>query len=380
MKESSQANIIELTFKNHHFWIILAITVLLIFFYSIWPWREWEFTHGFWKWFPWLSSFYYLAVFESFNNIIGSLFMIPTIYATIIFRWKGALVLFLLALIGIAPILPYYRNDNGAMLSNISILLLPALVMLVVNFEFELRRKDKMQYLEREKERREYLSKILDAQEKERHRLAQELHDQSVQTLLAVASYAESIELSDENIDEIKKKAAFIKEKTRSTVNDLRQISVDLRPSVLDDMGLISALKWLTSHIIRNSHIRIHTSIKGLKPELSQYIEVNVFRIVQEALYNIERHAKASDVFITLDACTKSLTILIRDNGCGFIVPGKMANLVTEGKLGIIGMRERVRCLGGTFVIQSKPREGTMITIDIPLSANTDQNENELLI
>jgi signal transduction histidine kinase len=354
--------------KSLHFWIILVLTIVLMLIYSIWPWREWQLIHGFWKWTPWLSSLYSLAVFESLNHVIGSLFMVPIIYATIIFRWKGAIGFFILAMIGILPILPYYRDDYGAITSNISILLLPALVMLAVNFELELRRRDKEGFIERERVRQEYLLKILEAQEKERQRLAEELHDQSVQTLLAVASYAESIELSDEDIAEIKKKATFIKEKTRSTVDDLRRISVDLRPAILDDMGLIPALKWLTKHTKQNNNINVHTNVKGVIPELDLAVQVNIFRIAQEALYNIVKHAEASEVFINLNARPRSLSISVKDNGKGFKVPGKVAHLVTQGKLGIIGMRERVKYLGGTFSIYSRPGEGTIITIEVPLS------------
>jgi len=342
------------------------MTLFLTFFYPLWPWREWEFTQGIWKWTPWLTVFYNVAAFESFHHLIGSLFLFPIIYATVIFRWQGALVVFLFSIIGISSVLPYYHNVVESMITNISILLLPALVMLAINFELELRRKEKKTYLEREKERQIYLAKILEAQEKERRRLAEELHDQSIQTLLAVASYAESIELSDDNITDIKKKAALIKEKTRDTVADLRRISIDLRPGILDDMGLIAALKWLASRTNKEKHIRTQISINGLKPELNPALEVNVFRVVQEAVQNIERHARATEAFITLDADASSLNILIRDNGKGFNVPRNLANLVSEGKLGLIGMRERVKTLGGNFEIQSRPNQGTSISIKIP--------------
>jgi two-component system sensor histidine kinase DegS len=332
----------------------------------LWPWREWQFQSGLWRWMPWLSSFFTVAVFESHNHIIGSLFLVPIIYATIVFRWQGAMVVFLFSLIGISSVLSYYRNAMESRLTNIGILLLPAVVMLAVSVELELRRKNKNIYLEKEKERQIYLAKILEAQEKERQNLAEELHDQSIQTLLAVASYAESIELADEDLVEIRKKAALIKEKTRATVDELRRISIDLRPSILDDMGLVPALKWLTSRANKENHVYTQMSINGLKPELPQAIEVHVFRIVQEALRNIERHAKATEAFIILDAGDNSLTILVRDNGQGFILPNKLDNLVTEGKLGIIGMQERVKSLDGTFEIHSSPDQGTSLSIEIP--------------
>lgn len=366
MNVSDLANKIVLLIKNPHFWIIAAITLFLLFFYPLWPWREWQVNSGLWRWTPWLSSFFVIAVFEGFYHIIGSLFLIPIIYAIIMFRWQGALAVFLFSLIGILPLLSYYRYAIESIMTNIGVLLLPVVVAMAIAVELELRRKNKNAYLEKEKERQAYLEKIIEAQEKERQRLAEELHDQSVQTLLAVASYAESIELADDELTEIRKKAALIKERTRATVDELRRMSIDLRPGILDDMGLFPALKWLISCAGKENHIRKQISITGLKPKLNQAVEVNVFRIVQEALRNIERHAKATEAFIALDIDEKTLNVLVRDNGQGFTIPNKLDYLVTEGKLGIIGMQERVKSLGGTFEIHSRPDEGTSLLIEIP--------------
>jgi two-component system, NarL family, sensor histidine kinase DegS len=354
-------------YQSLHFWIIVAITIFLIFIYPLWPWREWQFTDGIWQWLSWLSSLRYLALFESSHHLIGSLFLLPIIYATIVFKWYFALVVFLVSFVGLWNILPGYWINPDTGLANISILLLPVLVMLAIQVELELRRRDKKDYIERERERQLYLSKITQAQEKERQHLSEELHDQSIQTLLAVASYAESVELSDQDINEIKTKAALIKEQTRSTVDELRRLSTSLRPGILDDMGLIPALKWFTNHIANEKHIQIQLGIKGPKSELTSELELNVFRIVQEALHNIVRHARASEAFINLDMDTEFLKITIKDNGQGFIPPKKFASFVTKGKLGLAGMQERVKSLGGTFEVQSNLDEGTLLIIEIPV-------------
>jgi two-component system, NarL family, sensor histidine kinase DegS len=371
MKKIDSARTRKSILKNAHLWIIAVVTLFLTLFYPLWPWREWQFTQGVWGWFPWLSSLYSLALFERSHYLVGSLFLFPIIYATIVFKWRGALIIFLFSLIGLWQTIPsystYWRNPETG-LANISILLLPALVMIAFNVELELRRKDKKIYQEREKERQIYMAKIIEAQEKERRRLAEELHDQNIQTLLAVASYAESIELLDDNIPDIKKKAALIKNQTRNTVDELRRISTDLRPGILDDMGLPAALKWLANRTAKEKHIQTRIKIDDFKKKLTPLLEVNVFRIVQEALRNIERHANADEVQINLEADTNSIKITIQDNGQGFVLPNKLGNLVTEGKLGLIGVEERVNFLGGKFEIRSKLEEGTSLLIEIPYS------------
>jgi signal transduction histidine kinase len=358
--------------KNYHFWAIVFIFAFLIFIYLRWPWREWDLAAGLWGWMEWLSPLYHLAVFEVQYHIVGSLLLIPVIYASIVFKWQGSLAGLILLLIGISPVLTRIWNNFDSRMINITLLISPIAIMMLIRIELEFRRKEKNTYIEREREYRTYLTKILETQEKERRKLAEELHDESVQTLLAVASYAESVELTDENMSEIKSKAAWIKEKTRSTVEDLRRMSIDLRPGILDDMGLVSALKWLTNRTNMAKWTRVHLTIENLKQELSPELEVNIFRIVQEALHNVEKHAKAKDAFINIETSSESLILSIQDNGEGFILPENFGSLVTGGKLGLIGMQERVRSLGGTFKICSKPGEGTAIAINIPFRGNPD--------
>lgn len=358
--------------KNYHFWAIVLIFAFLIIVYLPWPWRGWNLDYGIWRWMDWLAPLYDLAKFEVHYHIVGSLFLLPVIYASIVFKWQGSLIGSVILMISVLPIIVSLWGDFTMRMTNIIVLLLPITIVMIIKIELELRRKDKKIYIEREKEYQAYLTKILETQEQERRRLAEELHDGSVQTLLAVASYAESVELTDENVTEMKRKAAWIKEKIRSTVEDLRRMSVDLRPGVLDDMGLVSALKWLANRTNKALGIHVHVIIDNLDSAMDPELEVNIFRIVQEALLNIEKHSKSTEVFISIEAGTQSLKLVIRDNGRGFTLPDKLGNLVTEGKLGLIGIQERIRSLGGVLEIDSKPNAGTCLSIDIPLSSHTN--------
>jgi signal transduction histidine kinase len=357
--------------KNVHFWIIISISAFLVLIYLAWPWREWNFSNGVFQWLIWLYPLYNLAVFEVQYHIIGSLFLVPIIYSSIIFKWQGSLAS-LLFVIALYPLLTRIWNNVDSRITNIILLLSPIAIVLAVKIELELRQKEKDIFIEREKEYQTYLTKILETQEKERRRIAEELHDESVQTLLAVASYAESLELTENNMAEVKTKAEWIKDKTRGTVEDLRRMSIELRPGILDDMGLVSALKWLTDRINKERRVHVHLSINGLKGELDPALQVNIFRVVQESLRNIEQHAKARDAWVDIDKNIQSINITVRDNGQGFQMPEKFGDLVTRGKLGLIGMQERARSFKGTFEIHSRPGEGTILSISFPSVVNND--------
>jgi two-component system, NarL family, sensor histidine kinase DegS len=363
----------KILLKNYHFWTIAIIFAFLIVVYISWPWREWDIENSALRWMGWTAILYEVAKFEVHYHIIGSLFLLPVIYASIIFKWQGSLIGTVILMISVCPIIISLWNDFTMRMINIIVLLLPITIVMIIKIELELRRKDKKIYIEREKEYQAYLTKILETQEKERRRLAEELHDGSVQTLLAVASYAESIEVTNENVTEMKHKAAWIKEKIRSTVEDLRKMSIDLRPGVLDDLGLIYALKWLVSRTNKTSGIHVHLTIDNLDSSLNPELKVNIFRIVQEALQNIEKHSKSTEAFINIEAGTQSLKLVIRDNGRGFTLPDKLGNLVTEGKLGLIGIQERIRSLGGVLELDSSPSAGTCLTIDIPFSNHSSK-------
>ena len=359
---------LKLTLRTPHFWVVGLITFFLILVYLAWPWREWKFSQGALRWVSWLSVLYSLALFELKFRLVGSLFLIPIIYASVFFKWRGSLVVFVMAFGGMWPIFKDLWGSTDLMLTSISLLLLPTAIILAAHIELELRQKDKRVFVEREKDRQMFLAKILETQEKERQRLAEELHDESVQALVAVASYAEFIESQDApDVEAMREKASWIKVTTRNTIQDLRRISVDLRPGVLDNMGLVPALKWLTERTKEQHNISVQLITRGLETSIAPSMEVTIFRIVQEALQNIVRHSKANEATITLVAEAASLRITVQDNGQGFVPPTKYADLVTQDKLGLVGMHERVRSLNGIFEIHSEPGQGTLLFFEIPI-------------
>ena len=128
-------------FKSPHFWANIAITLVLIFIYRAWPWRSWDFDESLWRWFGWLSPLYTLAIVEFMLHVIGILFLVPIIYAAIIFSWRGALVAYLLSLFGVLPITLNVWSLSS-FITNMTLLLLPLFIASIIAFELARRRRD----------------------------------------------------------------------------------------------------------------------------------------------------------------------------------------------------------------------------------------------
>lgn len=351
-------------FKSPHFWAIIVITLFLVFIYQAWPWRTWKFEEGFWRWFYWLSPLNSLAIVELMNRIVGILFLVPIIYAAIVFSWQGALAAFLLALVSVLPITLDIWSTNS-LITNMTLLLLPFFITSLVAFELARRRRERKHFAEREAERQVYISKILESQENERLRIAQEIHDDTMQTLLVIANRAQNLIPSGKgDLAEVKKSAEWIRDSTLQAIEELRRTSLDLRPSVLDNLGLVPALRWLVDNMSEGSDINTRITIKGTKRKLLPETEVSIFRVVQEALTNIKRHSKATEAVVILEFGAENLKITIEDNGQGFRPPKKPNRLAARGQLGLIGMRQRIELLGGTLKIHSRIGKGTLLLIE----------------
>jgi two-component system, NarL family, sensor histidine kinase DegS len=343
--------------KNPHFWIAISLNLLIFLIYLSFPWREIQIENSIWRAFSWLSALEELAVFEMKIHFVGTLFLLPIIYATILFKWRGAIVSSLLSII--ATMFVDLWHDIGSWIINIIFLLLPVIIVVIIKVELELRTKDKLAYIN---EQKIYKSKVMDAQEQERKRIAQELHDDTIQTLVAIAKCAESILPSKNGYE---KDIRWIRRETLNTIEELRRITLDLRPSLLDDMGLIPALRWLVWRSNEDCNTHFQIQVVGSERKLLSEVEIIIFRIVQEALNNIKHHAKANEAQIIFEYKTECIKITINDNGVGFAPPEKLADLVQKGKLGLIGVQERVQFLDGKYQIYSKQNEGTSLFIEL---------------
>jgi len=207
-----------------------------------------------------------------------------------------------------------------------------------------------------------YVQQVSRAQEAERKRIARELHDGTVQTLVTV-----SRSLDDLASGSSQPSVKDIREQVRGILQEVRRFGQQLRPSVLDDLGLLPAVKWLVSELTDNYGIAADIEVVGSERQLSPETELMLFRIIQEALSNVRRHSQASKVVIKVEFADHSTKIMVSDNGMGFEMPTRIGDLARSGRLGLAGMQERAQLLGGTLSIDSKPGKGTTVAVESPL-------------
>ncbi|SFH31813.1 two-component system, NarL family, sensor histidine kinase DegS [Desulfotomaculum arcticum] len=208
---------------------------------------------------------------------------------------------------------------------------------------------------------------IIRAQEEERKRVAREIHDGPAQLLANIVMRAEYIlKLMEVEPQNVKTELMRLQELVRQSLQDVRKIIFDLRPMVLDDLGLVPALNRYVEDY-RNQHKQnIEFVFFGKQARLNPATEVALFRVVQEALNNVRKHAKAKNVLVKMEQLDDKVAILIKDDGIGF-TPDNLEHHSGRECYGLINMRERVQILKGEYKIISGPGKGTLITLTIPV-------------
>jgi len=215
---------------------------------------------------------------------------------------------------------------------------------------------------------RYYVQQITEAQEEESKRIARELHDSTLQNLIASVHKLENFCQGNPAAAEMD--SGFLKdlrERLRDIVQEIRAFSRDLRPSILDDLGLIPSVEWLVEELRRNSRVQVDFEVVGVERRFSPPTEVALFRIIQEALRNIVKHALATVVEVKVEFKARETVVTVADNGVGFEAPRSLSELPRTGKLGLLGMQERARLIGAVLEIRSAPGQGTTLTVTVPV-------------
>lgn len=211
-----------------------------------------------------------------------------------------------------------------------------------------------------ERERYESARIALAAQESERRRLAGELHDEIGQTLTAAAIQIEhAADVGHDSPADLRR----IADDVRDSLDEVRRIARELRPEALDDLGLVNALISLGSRLASQADLRIERQLERI-PDMPPDLELVTYRVAQESLTNVARHAQASEAKLSLSAGPHKSTLSVVDNGCGL-----PADLPTH-TAGISGMRERARLVGGKLDIESTPGAGTSVRLELPWGVN----------
>jgi two-component system sensor histidine kinase UhpB len=215
---------------------------------------------------------------------------------------------------------------------------------------------------------------IREAQEAERRRVARELHD-SVNQLLASAKFRlQSVEEKlQDKVEAAWREALKAKALLEKAMQEVRRISRNLRPSELDDFGLVPALQSLCTEFSDRTGVNVELAFGRLPRNLTDEVELNLYRIIQEALNNIEKHSRADKVVLSITKQGSRLTVNIRDNGQGFVLPPAPAKDAQNPGMGLVDMRERSAFIGGTWTLISKPGKGTEIKVQVPLTSSSAQ-------
>ncbi|HEY6072002.1 MAG TPA: sensor histidine kinase, partial [Anaerolineales bacterium] len=219
-------------------------------------------------------------------------------------------------------------------------------------------------------ERLQILSRrLVEVQEKERLYIARELHDQASQTLSSLILGLGILEKDTETPPSIQTRIAGLKEMTGQVLKELHRLAINLRPASLDHLGLTPALLQFINAFSQDTHLPIRFKTVGFDEDerLSQDMETTLYRIVQEALTNVIRHAKASRADVVLERRGRSMLVIVEDDGKGFD-PGLDRG---SGHLGLLGMQERAEMLGGVLTVESLPGKGTTLFVEVPY-AHTD--------
>jgi signal transduction histidine kinase len=211
-------------------------------------------------------------------------------------------------------------------------------------------------------------SQLIEIQEKERKRISLELHDGLGQTLIAIQLNLKEIEeeLFPELDSTIGERLADIYSVIEEASEQVSELSLDLRPSLLDDLGLVSTLRWFINRISKRANMEVKFVTMEMDERLDPNIETVLYRISQEALNNIIKHADATNVMVRLERKQESIALYIKDDGKGFDVEETLADQL-KGRIGLIGMQERASIMRGSLSIQSSKGHGTVILAEMPV-------------
>ena len=226
--------------------------------------------------------------------------------------------------------------------------------------------------------RLELLRRLVTAQEQERNRIATELHDGIGQDLLIMVNRADYDKGPDaKKGGKASERLTEIHGHLKHTIQDIRDIAHNLRPFLLDKVGLTKALNAMVNHVTKTGGIEVRADLEIVDGILRKDTEVQIYRVVQECFNNVLKHSSASMVQFVIRRRAESVMIRLSDDGCGFDARAKTAEVESRSGFGLIGMADRVRLMNGDWSCQSAPGEGTTIQIVVPLDSEATANDEK---
>jgi signal transduction histidine kinase len=262
---------------------------------------------------------------------------------------------------------------RSTLMATFSITLAGGLILALLTIGYTLRLEHELERRFEENARaradlQDLSARLLRAQENERRSLARELHDEVGQSLSAILMETENAECADDP-GEIREHLASVKTLAGKTANEVRDLALLLRPSMLDDFGLVPALNWHAREMTKRTGLNVVVSAGDEADDLPDEHKTCIYRLVQEAVNNSARHANARNIEVTVKREDSRVVLSVRDDGAGF------ETRFVRG-LGLLGMEERVRRLGGQFRLNSQLGRGTLIAAELPLAELNGKNAN----
>jgi two-component system sensor histidine kinase UhpB len=213
---------------------------------------------------------------------------------------------------------------------------------------------------------RQYVADITQSQEEERKRIARELHDDTVQSLIAIGQRIELIKGVLDDPIEARTRLSELRTMVTGAIASVRQFSRDLRPLALEDLGLVAAMQYLVNQLTQSEGIHVDFRVEGTPEGLPADMEVAIYRILQEALNNVKKHAHATEVTVLAQFAEKQIRLTVEDDGCGFTVPDSITDFASSGSFGVMGLQERAHLFGGNIEVESQLDKGTLVRLIIP--------------
>jgi two-component system sensor histidine kinase DegS len=341
-----------------HYVVVISLAVAVIFLYYTYAYLLPDRQH----WLAWFGPVFY---FEFRTGSVGILLLVPILYAILTLGWKQSSVVVLVLLACIANHIVHWTFHAASTFTSFAFLAVPALTGIGIELTISARQKERRVLAEKEEQRLAFMKQVFTAQEDERKRIAQGLHDGVTQPILGNASLARSLldKFRNEADEDSVKDLLAIEENSLLVTEDIRRICRDLRPSALDHLGFVPSVRWLVDNFRVETGMEVEFSSEGDSQEITADVSTALFRIVQESLNNIRKHAKATKLTVRLKFIESNVSIRIQDNGNGFALPEHITSLATKGKFGLIGLHERAQSIGAKLEIETHLGHGTEIKI-----------------
>lgn len=235
--------------------------------------------------------------------------------------------------------------------------------------------RSRVELREKEEMRLRLLKRLISAQEDERQRVSRELHDQTSQSLTSLMLGLRILEMAG-TMEEAKGRIAELRSLVESTLEDVHRLALELRPSILDSLGLLTALQQYAQDFSTRSGLAVDFHASGFEEgsRLPPQVEVTLYRIVQEALTNVARHARPQRVSVLLQRRGPTVRAIVEDDGVGFDAASLLPSHERGKRLGLFGMEERAALVGGRLTVESSPGGGTTVLVETPIDTAKEED------